>query len=262
MKDKKIPDIILEQYVLNELNTIEREKIENLLETSPKMRARLREIEDSNRAIFAQYPVDRTADQILNRIKKDKKSSRFSFFESKGFMGSAIAFSFLILFTFFGTGIIESNSKNNSIDAGGFSDDTVRLKGDSALIIHRMEQNTPVQLSSGIVAHRGDRLQISYRSAKDFGVIISIDGRGSVTLHHPERADLSTKVEKGKVTALSRSYTLDDAPDFEQFYFITSNSVLDVNKIISTAKKLDDPEQNRLALEDGTSQQLFLLLKK
>ncbi|MFC1586574.1 hypothetical protein ACFL5V_13585 [Fibrobacterota bacterium] len=38
-------------------------------------------------------------------------------------------------------------------------------------------------------------------------------------------------------TALSFAYELDDAPDFENFYFITSDETFDLEKVMELAKQ-------------------------
>jgi hypothetical protein len=69
-------------------------------------------------------------------------------------------------------------------------------------------------------------------------VILSVDGRGVVTLHYPESEDKDPILDQYKKTFLSTSYELDDAPDFERFFFITSKSEIDVQAILNSAKVL------------------------
>ena len=55
------------------------------------------------------------------------------------------------------------------------------------ILVHRKVNDTVELLESGDEAKAGDLLQIAYVSAgADYGVILSIDGRGVVTLHYPE----------------------------------------------------------------------------
>jgi hypothetical protein len=61
-------------------------------------------------------------------------------------------------------------------------------------------------------------------------LIASIDGAGVVTLHYPANADapaLATALAQ-KPTSLPQAYVLDDAPQFERFFFITSEDPIEV----------------------------------
>lgn len=66
---------------------------------------------------------------------------------------------------------------------------------------------------------------MSYVAAgRAHGVIVSIDGRGQVTLHFPADAGAPTALESGRAVPLSHSYELDDAPLFERFMFVTAEA--------------------------------------
>ncbi|MFY0576601.1 hypothetical protein ACN28S_21700 [Cystobacter fuscus] len=53
--------------------------------------------------------------------------------------------------------------------------------------LHRPAALGPEALAQGALAARGDVVQVSYVAAgARFGVIFSVDGRGTVTLHAPE----------------------------------------------------------------------------
>ena len=65
--------------------------------------------------------------------------------------------------------------------------DGIRLKGVKPdLLLYRKRASEVEQLSDSSVAYTGDLIQIFYRAAgKPFGVIVSVDGRGTVTRHLP-----------------------------------------------------------------------------
>ncbi len=280
--EKRISDIVLEQYVLGELNSATRKTIDDLLQTSPELRKRVDDIESSNREILSLYPADRTVGQIISKAAERNRSILTDIFNGKVAAGSgdgrhsalavlvkgkglaaSIALSLVILFTVFGTGLVGESGADKSTGINNFTEESIRLKGDSAIVVHRLENSTPVRLSNGITARQGDLLQISYRAASaDYGVIVSVDGRGSVTLHYPERPGLSTKLDKKSLVTLSRSYQLDDAPRFERFFFVTSKKALDVKRVIDATKSMDDAEHDKLVLSEDADQNSFLLLKK
>jgi hypothetical protein len=96
-------------------------------------------------------------------------------------------------------------------------------------------------------------------------MILSIDGKGAVTLHLPERKGDSTKLELGKQSLLSNAFELDDAPEFERFFFLTSDSPIDVDGVLQEAqdlaKNLEQIRQNNLDLPESYEQYSVLILK-
>jgi anti-sigma factor RsiW len=106
--------------------------------------------------------------------------------------------------------------------------DDVRYKGDEhrpSLRIYRQTQAGPEQLRPNAEVRQGDNLQIRYLAAgKRFGVIASIDGRGTVTLHLPESPGQAAALGRDGERALPHAYQLDDSPRFERFVFITADA--------------------------------------
>ncbi|MGL4368510.1 MAG: ActD-like protein, partial [Spirochaetota bacterium] len=113
----------------------------------------------------------------------------------------------------------------------------IRFKGDDVKIfLYLKEQSGVRQLTRGDSASEGNLLQIAYVSRKRFGVIISIDGRGSVTLHFPATTKENTVLQQKGTAYLPNSYQLDDAPAFEKFFFIAADSPLNVPEIMAYAR--------------------------
>lgn len=113
--------------------------------------------------------------------------------------------------------------------------DTLTIKGEAGeLSVFVDAPGGAVALpSTGAVARRGDRLQVAFEApgATD-GVLFSVDGRGSVTLH--DRFHVAVPVS-GR-TLLPTSYVLDDAPDFEAFHLVTSARPFDVDALLSAVR--------------------------
>lgn len=114
-----------------------------------------------------------------------------------------------------------------------------RIKGpDASLAIYRQTPNGSEQLDEGAVARQGDVIRIGYKvSDAAFGMIASVDGRGVVTLHHPD-AQRSTRLRGGEVVLLDQAYELDDAPNWERFYIITGTTEFDVAPIVDAIARL------------------------
>jgi hypothetical protein len=146
-------------------------------------------------------------------------------------------------------------------------DDGVRLKGQRAhLVIHRREQDGPVRLHEQSDVHAEDLLQLGYVAAgRSYGVIVSIDGAGAVTLHWPDAVEESTELEQGEVVALAHAYELDDAPGFERFVLVTSDDPIDAAVVVRAAERLaESPKRarsRRLSLPKTWVQSSLLLRK-
>ena len=111
----------------------------------------------------------------------------------------------------------------------------------------------------------GDLLQLAYVSAGDtHGIILSIDGRGVVSLHFPEARNASTRLEINREIFLPNAIELDDAPDYERFFLITSPGPLDVSSVLESAGDLaagGNSMDGPLDLPEEVNQISFLVRK-
>ena len=134
------------------------------------------------------------------------------------------------------------------------------------IIIYRKKGDEAEILKEGELAKAGDLLQIAYVPAgKTYGVIFSIDGNGVVTLHYPENINSSTILKQEKIVLLSSAYELDDAPEFERFFFITALTEINVQEILKQAKALADshnPAKKEISALPDTYSQFSILLRK
>jgi hypothetical protein len=98
-----------------------------------------------------------------------------------------------------------------------------------------------------------------------YGIILSIDGRGGATLHYPPEKGSMTNLTQNKRVLLPNAIELDDAPGFERFFFLTSDSPIDPADIMERAKSMAaDPENARVAklkLPEGIEQSSLIILK-
>jgi hypothetical protein len=119
--------------------------------------------------------------------------------------------------------------------------DPVRIKGlRPHLRLHRQRGTAIEALRDGDVARAGDLVQMSYMAAgHHHGVILSLDGRGQVTLHHPARADAPTTLESRGEHALDHAYELDDAQGYERFVLVTAgDEPLSPTVVLAAARDL------------------------
>ncbi|HEX8539626.1 MAG TPA: ActD-like protein, partial [Cystobacter sp.] len=80
------------------------------------------------------------------------------------------------------------------------------------------------------------------------GVIFSVDGRGTVTLHAPERGLDAMPLAPSGTHALPQAYALDDAPAFERFFFVTSDDPFSLEEVLAPARVLATSDGARTAL--------------
>jgi len=257
----EVTDLLLERYALDEVSPDERRAIEAELEGSPKTRARLDAIEDSNREILARYPVAKTADDIRARAGRPRSGWTPRLFVAVPAMAMAAA-----LFV-----ALVPGEQDTAVVPGSSEVEITRAKGlQPTLFIHRQTNDGSEKLSDGAPAAEHDLLQLSYVAAgRDRGAILSIDGRGAVTLHHPVKLGGDTNLLPAGEATLPRSYELDDAPTFERFFFVTApldtRSSLDDAAIIEAAERLahdlDRARAAPLPLPKGYEQTSVLLTK-
>ena len=115
-------------------------------------------------------------------------------------------------------------------------------------------------LADGAVARQGDLVRVGYRSAGHaYGVIFSIDGRQTVTMHLPREGDRAAPLAREATVLLDRAYELDDASLWERFYFVAGDAPFDVAPIVAAARRAPSAA---LALPRGLDQATFSLQKE
>jgi hypothetical protein len=266
------PDLLLERVALGEATDEERRALQaKLAERGEDLDERLAELRASDEEILAEYPAEMMAARIDARLDERRKAkerearrpSRGGWYAGLGVLATAAVAAFLVL-------NLPGEQNTGPVVAGDqYTDrngETVRLKGaEPKLIVWRKSGEEPERLKAGATAGEGDVLQLEYNAAgASHGVIASIDGRGVVTLHYPAAADGSTELDDG-VVALGHSYELDDAPDFERFFFVTSNESVDVARVTGALDALVASGKARAGqpeLPDGTQHTDFAVEKQ
>jgi hypothetical protein len=265
MNKETISEYYLERYALGELPAGEKEGIRRLSSSVPEIQAALEGIKSSDRDILALYPPLTVKASLLTQLTETSKKP----FPLKRVLtiSSAVA-TFLILIL-----VLPLLKKDPRIIYPGAQPDVTLVKGiptvdlsRTQLLVYRQIQDQVEILADGEKARAGDLLQLAYVSTEDsYGMILSIDGRGTVTLHLPESKGESTQLEWGKQFLLPNAIELDDAPKFERFFFLTSESPIDVIGVLREAQNLaENPEQvqlNNLDLPESFKQYSVLIRK-
>jgi anti-sigma-K factor RskA len=267
-KNETFPDIILERYILGELHRDQMEYIRRTLACDTDLNERVEKLIKSNEAILKEHPASEMADAINLRLHSNrvgtqsegKKNSWFDMpFQSPLFASLAIAVVIVSL-----TSLVRQNRIHYAIH------NEIRVKGLQPHLVvfkkNRADQRVEMlhNLSS---ASQGDILQLGYVAVdKKYGTIISLDGRGTVTQHFPETVDGSTLLVKGKDVLLSRAYELDNAPQFERFFFITSDNPIDISTVRKSIEKMVQKHNKSLETETldlpAGFQQFYLVIRK
>jgi hypothetical protein len=224
--NRNVPDWLLERLALGELDA----------ETAADVRRRLaaegRSLDDimaavaaSNREILAELPATPTAAAIRRRAAQATAAER---------PARRRAFLWAVPVVLAGSAAIIP-----------LLAPTERIKGSSEaptprLYVYRHGAAGPERLSDGSPAARGDLLQLAYRSrAGGYGVLLSVDGAGKVTLHWPDRQDGDAAALKAaRETPLPSSYELDDAPAFERFFLVRADTPFSVATAMEAARAL------------------------
>jgi len=210
----KVPNWKTERYLLGELSSGDMAALAALEKEDSKFCEQLGLLRQSNEKLLAKYPLHKLPEQFAT-IKPIENRWLIPMSAVAALLICVTAF----LFVFNGTDI-------SSEKAIVVSEDGTRIKGLAAgLEIWRKTGESSEKLANNSEARAGDLLQVRYITEKKcYGVILSMDGNGVLTIHLSGKAGKAAELEAGRVISLSNAYELDDAPKFETFYFITDTT--------------------------------------
>lgn len=259
---RHVPDWLLERLALGELDA----------ETAADVRRRLAAegrtadeiaalVATSNREILEELPATPTAAAIRRRAERaaaaaqPQRKRAFLWATPFALVGAAAAVLLLA----------RPQPKCDHIGADG---ECINDKGGevpSRLYVYRHAAAGDEKLRDGARAARGDLLQLAYRSrGGGYGVLLSIDGGGKVTLHWPEKSDAAATLKPADEVRLPSSYELDDAPGFERFFLVRATAPFSVVTATEAARALaaqPSARKESLALPPGF-EQISLALDK
>ncbi|HEX8435403.1 ActD protein [Archangium sp.] len=261
---QRTPDWLLERIALGELPPEELAAARARLAAEPGGLERLAKLEADDGATLTKLPPARVAAEVARR-RRGVEASRPVQTSRRWLpalaLGVPVAAGLAALMLFSQRELPEEPRQPRAVLL-----DTTRTKGlEPKLLLHRQTRGAPEPLADQSQARRGDVLQLGYVSAgKPYGALLSIDGRGSVTLHSPEVLTGSPEL-KGGTVSLPSAYELDDAPAFERFFFVTSDAPFDVKALMESARALarspEDARRAPLSLPPELSQTSLTLRK-
>lgn len=221
--EKKTKQWQLERLLAGDLDSAHAAVVNERLHQEPGGAERLAALKASNEEILRDYPAQLMA-QKINARSASAQAAKF-----KLRLVPALSLSMLSLAAVTVAFKLEQPAAED-----------VRLKGlQPSLMAYRRSAKGPERLASGATAQTGDVLQLSYIAAgRGFGVIVSVDGRGHVTLHLPLEPGEAARCETQGTHLLPAAYELDDAPAFERFFLVTSAEPFSTAAVMASAQAL------------------------
>jgi hypothetical protein len=257
---RRTPDWLLERIALGELPAAELAAARARLAEEPEGLQRLAQLEQHDAQVLATLPPGEVAREVARRrrvLQAARPGGRRFPTLALG-LPLAAALSLLV--------VLSVREPEGPRSPGLAAPETTRIKGDARLVVYRQGQGEPERLQAGAQARAGDLLQLGYvAGGKPYGAVLSLDGRGAVTLHFPERPEGPLALNPQGAASLGHAYELDDAPAFERFVLVTSQQPFDVRAVLDAARLLAQrPEAARtqpLPLPAGLEQSSFTVEK-
>jgi len=271
-----ISAFLLERYRIGEVTGEEKIMIEEALKNNETLAVKLAELDKNDNEFFDRFPKE------IFLPAQQKRLQLFAFPGLRrvppvfwGFCAAAlviiVALPLLLLRNQsqveFGDrmkGAMAGSSGASRIAASNSAELNVYIKGNSA--------GEEIKLTDRAGVSEGNTVQLMYRVSGDmqYGVIFSVDGRSVVTLHYPYNQRQSTQLVSGRNIPLDEAYKLDDAPDYEIFFFVTGNAPMNTSIILNTARRLalqiernpDDALQIASAVFSDYEVNIFTLIKE
>lgn len=240
---ERVPDLLVEKLVLGELSDAQAASVRERL--GDEADERIGAIKRSNAEILEHHTPAQMAAMVQKRLEGHQEGAGRKVRGWWYALPTLAAAAGVLLWV--GTrGVEDTATDTLGVDgAGDDGPEVITLKGDARLVIQRRRGGEDLQVVDGDSVRAGDLLQVSYHSGGAAqGVIVSLDGAGVVTLHHPAANDAAAALAGAGTVALPNSYELDDAPGYERFFFVTGDD-LDVDVVMRATDALGKSGQGQ-----------------
>jgi hypothetical protein len=236
----RTPDWMIERLALGELDPATAAGVrQRLVDEGRSPEAEIAALAVSNREILADHPAAGIAAAVNGRLASAGTRNRAGgrrplWLFAGGPLALAGAAALLLI-------VGRQPPSTTGGDGEKLALEDTGIKGTTSLHVYRHGRQGDERLPDGARAARGDLLQLAYRAGDGarFGVLLSIDGAGHVTMHWPDAnaGDAATLSAKGEVR-LPAAYELDDAPAFERFFLITAAEPFSTASVVGAARVL------------------------
>jgi hypothetical protein len=254
--DTKTPDWLIERLALGELDAAAAADVRKRLAAEGRdADVTVAAIGASNREILESLPPSRVAAAVRERA--GSKARRGSWLYAMPVLAAGVAALVLV-----------ARPHTTTTTGHEVALEETNIKGASKVHVYKHGKAGDAKLSDGAPAAPGDLIQLTYSAGNNgnFGALISIDGRGHVTQHLPEgAAEIAPRLSAKGEVKLPSAYELDDAPAFERFFLITSESPFAMSPVLDAARALAarpaDARQQKLSLSASLEQDALTLTK-
>jgi hypothetical protein len=242
--NRAVPDWLLERLARGELSPERAAEVRRRLGAEGDAGAqRLAALEQSNQDILAEHPPAVVAAEIRRRVavadasaaqRTSRPAARWRFALPTLAVGAMAALLLVV---------------NRPLPYDG-------IKGGPkpTLAVHLKKGNRPQRLPAGAWVKPGELLQLSYvAGGRRYGVVASVDERGSVTLHLPEVAGQAS-VLSARETVLPHAFELDNSPGAERFVFVAGDRPFSTDVVADALRPGGTPLPGELTLVDLTLQ--------
>jgi len=231
MKDTKTPRWLLERLALGELDAAATAELRRRAAAAGEdLDAALAELAASSAQLLREHPPARMVEEIRRRAKPPARPRRVRTIWVVAPIALAGALALVLL-------VRPAGERPEAP-----SPEYIGVKGSPAsrLVVYRHERGGDRPLPDGATAAEGDLVQLAYREKQaGFGLLLSIDGAGTVTLHWPDRPSTgAAPLDTAGEARLPSAYQLDDAPGFERFFLVTAPRPFPVATVIDAARAL------------------------
>jgi len=226
-----VPDRVLELFVLGELDARRAVELAERLRGDAALAARVEELRASDREILGQHPAAqvaaevrrRSAESVALRVRaappRRTGPRRPLLFLAAPALAGALGLALWVR---------PWNGEDGAEE---------RVKGARPqLLVLAVRQAGAERLADGAPVVPGEAIQLAYAPAgMPYGAIVSVDGRGVVTLHWPEDARQPARLQAQSQVVLPHAFQLDDAPGFERFTLVAAREPVDVARVLRAA---------------------------
>lgn len=234
-KNGPVSDFEMERYLIGALPENKMKELRDREASDEIFAARVAALREQNESILADHPFDDLAEKLgLVDVVENRRPSNLFFLK--------VAAALVIALGIFSAVAISGRSELVQMDASqqaagadvamvSDADYGTRIKGlQSRMEVWKKSDEGVVQLEEMGTASEGDELQLRYAvPEKCFGMLVSMDGNGVVTVHVGQGAQ-AIALEPGKMNTLPFAYRLDNAPHFEKFFLLTSKEEFSVDE--------------------------------
>jgi hypothetical protein len=239
-KPSKTPDWLVERLALGELGPEEAAGLRRRLEAEGRSPDEaIAALAASSQEILAAHPVSVVAAAVRRRAAAPHRAPARPLWRGlvlgAPLAGAGLAFALMVV-----------RPTSMPLPATDGVEETAaeqtRMKGTVAtgprLVVYRQGRAGTERLADGARATRGDLVQLATAGgAGAWGMVLSIDGAGRVTLHWPEGGGPAGSLAAAE-TRLPSAYELDDAPAFERFLLISTDRPFEVGAVLDAARAI------------------------